>query len=128
MTIELESRLQDVKEHGFTVGQDPHARSLHACSPAAPRAALSVYTTALTCLTHLQKGLPGYCACVRAQVFRGFYDQHTVQAIRDVIEPEFEEIFRADADAIRTKLGAPVEVWIPRRLPLPPLLLGNAER
>ena len=40
----------------------------------------------------------------------------------DVIEPEFEEIFRADADAIRTKLGAPVEVWIP---PPPPSLAGK---
>ncbi len=43
------------------------------------------------------------------QVFRGFYSRETVQAIRDIIEPEFEAIFRADPNAIRSKLGAPVE-------------------
>ena len=47
--------------------------------------------------------------CAGAQVFRGFYSPETVQAIRDIIEPEFEEIFRADTTAVRSKLGAPVE-------------------
>lgn len=47
---------------------------------------------------------------MRVQIFKGFYTQQTVQAIRNVIEPEFEEIFRADPRATRTKLGAPVEV------------------
>ncbi len=47
--------------------------------------------------------------CAGAQVFRGLYSPQTVQAIRDIIEPEFEEIFRADTTAVRSKLGAPVE-------------------
>ena len=58
-----------------------------------------------------QLALVTVCALhVYAQVFRRFYSRKTIEAIRAVIEPEFEEIFRADPQAIRTKLGAPVEV------------------
>ena len=42
-------------------------------------------------------------------VFRKFYSAQQVATIRSIVEPEFEQIFRADPTAVRAKLGAPLE-------------------